>query len=250
MTVICVVSGKGGTGKTSVTAGISACLAGLGHKVCALDADVGLRNLDLALGLNERAIFDFSDVIMKRATLRDALVSHPEILNLSLLAAPFGMCENITFEQMSSLIDELQAKFDFCVIDCPAGLGSWIETIASLSNRAVVVATPDNASLRDASITRKALKACGISDVRLVLNRVRPKLINKLRAVNIDDAIDITGIQLVGIVPEDQTVIACANRGEPVVFQMKSLAARAYRNTTRRLLGEHIPLMKLPRKII
>lgn len=249
-TVICVASGKGGTGKTSVSAGISSCLAGLGYKVCALDADVGLRNLDLALGLNERAVFDFSDVIMQRATLSHALVSHSEILNLSLLAAPFGMSEEISKEQMLSLVNELRAQFDFCIIDCPAGIGNWLDTIASLCDRVIVVATPDNASLRDASITRKAIRAAGVSDIRLVLNRVRPKLINKMRAVNIDDAIDITGIQLLGIVPEDQTVISCANHGEPVVFHMKSLAARAYRNITRRMLGERIPIMKLPKKII
>lgn len=249
-TVICVASGKGGTGKTSVSAGISSCLAGLGYKVCALDADVGLRNLDLALGLNERAVFDFSDVIMKRTTLFDALVSHPEIMNLSLLAAPFGISEDISKAQMKELIDELSPKFDYCIIDCPAGIGAWLDTIASLCDRAIVVATPDNASLRDASITRKSIKASGVNDIRLVINRVRPKLINKMRAVNLDDAIDITGIQLLGIVPEDQTVISCANRGEPVVFHMKSLAARAYRNITRRMLGERIPIMKLPRKII
>ena len=248
-TTICVASGKGGTGKTSISAGISACLAALGYKVVALDADIGLRNLDLALGLNERAIFDFTDVILGRATLKQAVVPHPEITNLSLLAAPFGIADEITEDQMKDLISQLSASFDFCIIDCPAGIGKWLDIIASVSDRALMVATPDNASLRDAGITRKALRARGVSDIRLILNRVRPKLIRKMRAVNIDDAIDITGIQLLGIVPEDQTVIACANRGEPVVFHLNSFAAKAYRNITRRMLGERISLMKLPRKI-
>jgi len=248
---ICVASGKGGTGKTSVSSGLACCLAGLGYKVIVLDADIGLRNLDLALGLNERAIFDFSDVILERATLKQALVAHHSISNLHLLAAPFGTeLPDITKEQMATLMQEVNKLCDFCIMDCPAGIGSWLDIIASVSDRAIMVATPDNASLRDAGITRKFLKVRGVSDIRLVLNRVRPKLINKMRAVNIDDAIDFTGIQLIGIVPEDQTVIACANHGEPVVFHMNSYAAKAYRNIARRIIGENIPLMRIPRKTV
>lgn len=248
---ICVASGKGGTGKTSVSSGIACCLAGLGYRVVVLDGDIGLRNLDLALGLNERAIFDFYDVILGRATLKQALVSHDKIENLHLLAAPFGTeLPDITKEQMADLIASIDEICDYCIIDCPAGIGSWIDIIASVSDRALMVATPDNTSLRDAGVTRKFLKARGVSDIRLVLNRVRPKLINKMSAVNIDDAIDFTGIQLIGIVPEDQTVIACANKGDPVVFHMNSYAARAYRNIARRVVGMRVSLMKIPRKTV
>ena len=249
-TVICVASGKGGTGKTSVSAGISSYLAALGHTVCALDADVGLRNLDLALGLNERAVFDFSDVIMKRTTLSHAIVPHSEISGLWLLAAPFGISEEISKEQMQALVSDLRKQFEYCIIDCPAGIGKWLGIIASVCDRAILVATTDNASLRDAAITRKAIRASGVADIRLVINRVRPRLISKSRAVNLDDAIDITGVQLLGIVPEDQTVISCANHGDPVILQKKSRAATAYKNITLRLLGEHIPIMKLPKKLI
>lgn len=248
---ICVSSGKGGTGKTSITAGIASCLCALGYNVIVLDADIGLRNLDLALGLNERAVFDFSDVVLERATLSQALVPHHSISNLFLLAAPFGTdLPDISKEQMQALLKSISELCDFCIIDCPAGIGPWLDVIASVSDRALMVATPDNASLRDAGITRKFLKSRGVGDIRLVLNRVRPKLINKMRAVNIDDAIDLTGIQLIGIVPEDQTVIACANHGEPVVFHMNSYAARAYRNIARRVIGERVPLMKIPRKTV
>ena len=248
---ICVASGKGGTGKTSISSGIASCLAGLGYKVIVLDADIGLRNLDLALGLNERAVFDFYDVILERATLKQALVPHHSISNLHLLAAPFGTeLPDISKEQMEALMKSVRELCDFCIIDCPAGIGSWLDIIASVSDRALMVATPDNTSLRDAGVTRKFLKVRGVSDIRLVLNRVRPRLINKMRAVNIDDAIDFTGIQLIGIVPEDQTVIACANQGEPVVFHMNSYAARAYRNIARRVIGERVSLMKIPRKTV
>ena len=248
---ICVASGKGGTGKTSVTAGISACLAALDHTVVALDSDVGLRNLDLVLGLTERAVFDFTDVILGRASLMQALTQHPLIPNLYLLAAPFGGSRpEIRSDQMKWLTTEIGRHFDYCVIDCPAGIGRWFELVASVSDHAIMVCTPDNASLRDAGPARRMLLSHGVSDIRLVLNRVRPQLIRKMRAVNIDDAIDRTGIQLLGVVPEDQTVIACANRGELVVSHMNSLAARAYRNITRRLLGERLPLMKLPRRTV
>ncbi len=248
---ICVASGKGGTGKTSVTAGVAACLSALDHKVLALDCDIGLRNLDLALGLSERAVFDFTDVVFGRKDLMQAAIAHPLIPNLFLLAAPFGSSfPEITAQQLHALMDEIRRRFDFCVIDCPAGIGPWFEQVADVSDQAIMVCTPDHASLRDAGPCRRVLRAHGVSDIRLVLNRVRPQLIRRMRAVNIDDAIDRTGIQLLGIVPEDQTVIACANRGELVFSQMNSHAARAYRNITRRLLGERLPLMKLPRKTV
>lgn len=248
---ICVASGKGGTGKTSVIAGIAACLAALDHSVVALDADIGLRNLDLALGLNERAVFDFTDVISGRATLIQALIQHPLIPNLYLLAAPFGSVSmEIHPEQMQQLIAQIKLYFDYCLIDCPAGIGNWFDLLASVCDRAIMVCTPDNASLRDAGPARRVFLSHGVTDIRLVLNRVRPQLIRKMRAVNIDDAIDRTGIQLLGLVPEDQTVIACANRGELVFSCMNSSAARAYRNITRRMLGERVPLMKLPRKTV
>lgn len=250
-TTICVASGKGGTGKTSVTSGLASCLAALDYSVVALDADIGLRNLDLILGLNERAVFDFTDVITGRTSLDKALTQHPDIPNLYLLAAPLGSpATRITPENMKKLIAQINRKFDFCIIDCPAGIGTGFQLAASVSDRALMVCTPDNASLRDAALTRRELHMRGISDVRLVLNRVRPQLIRKLRAVNIDDAIDRTGIQLLGIVPEDQTVIACANKGELVFSHMNTLAAKAYRNITRRMLGERIPLLKLPRKTV
>lgn len=248
---ICIASGKGGTGKTSITAGLSACLAALDYKVVALDLDMGLRNLDLALGLSDRVVFDFTDVIFGRATLSQALTQHPLIPNLYLLAAPYGLSDPlVTTEQMQQLNRDIQKEFDFCIIDCPAGIGYDFMLAASVADRAIMVCTPDNASLRDAIPTRRALISKGISDIRLVLNRVRPQLIRKMRAVNVDDAIDRTGIQLLGIVPEDQTVIACSNRGELVFNHMNTIAARAYRNIARRFLGERIPLIKLPRKSV
>lgn len=249
-TAICVASGKGGTGKTSVSSGIACCLAALDKRVVALDADIGLRNLDLVLGLADRAVFDFTDVISGRATLEKALTQHPEIPNLYLLAAPLGIkSEDISIAEMKSLVDELKKMFDFCIIDCPAGLGFGFELAVEVADRAIVVCTPDVASMRDAQLTRTALKGSGIENIRLIINRVRPKLIKNLQAANIDEAIDKTGIRLLGIVPEDARVIASANCGTLVFKYMNTPAARAYRNISRRMLGEQIPLLKLKKRM-
>ncbi|MEG2857555.1 MAG: septum site-determining protein MinD, partial [Clostridia bacterium] len=206
---------------------------------------------DLILGLTERAVFDFTDVISGRASLETALTPHPVITNLSLLSAPLGSSGvPVDVPAMRALIAQLGERFDFCIIDCPAGIGSGFRLAASVSDRAIMVCTPDYASLRDASLTRSELRRLGVLDIRLVLNRIRPQLIKRMSAVNIDDAIDKTGIRLLGIVPEDQNVMACANNGELVFSKMRTPAARAYRNIAHRVLGERIPIMKLPRKCV
>jgi len=249
-TAICVASGKGGTGKTSVSSGLACCLAALDYRVVALDADIGLRNMDLVLGLQDRAVFDFTDVLTGRATLEKALTQHPQIPNLYLLAAPLGTnISDISIEDMKKLVEEIKKTFDFCIIDCPAGLGFGFDLAVAVADRALVVCTPDVASMRDAQLTRLALREHGISDIRLVVNRVRPRLIKNLQAANIDEAIDKTGIQLLGIVPEDPRVIACANQGILVFTYMNTPAARAYRNIARRLVGEQIPLLKLKKRM-
>ena len=248
---ICVASGKGGTGKTSVASGIACCLAAMDKKVIVVDADVGLRNMDIVLGLSDAALFDFSDVISGRVPLEKALLSHPMIENLSLLSAPLG--ENsgrgVSVEQMAELIREIKKLCDFCIIDCPAGLDFGFNLAASVSDSALLVATPDTVSLRDAQLTRSALKARGISEIRLVVNRVRPSLIRKLSSANIDQAIDSTSTQLLGIVPEDKAVIAAANKGKLLFADLRAPAAKAYRNIAKRLCGESVPLMKISKKI-
>lgn len=248
---ICVASGKGGTGKTSVASGIACCLAALGKKVVIVDADVGLRNMDIVLGLHDSALFDFTDVLSKRATLDTALLPHPLIPTLSLLSAPLGenAGRSVTPEQMAELIREIKTRCDFCIIDCPAGLDFGFRLAAAAADSALLVATPDTVSLRDAQLTRSALRARGITDIRLVVNRVRPSLIKRLAAANIDEAIDRTSTQLIGVVPEDKKVIECANRGKLLFSDLRAPAAKAYRNIAKRICGESVPLMKIPKKI-
>lgn len=248
---VCIASGKGGTGKTSVASGIACCLAALGKRVVVLDADVGLRNMDIVLGLSDAALFDFTDVISGNVELEKALLAHPLIDNLRLLSAPLGESagRNTTVEQMAQLVGEIKKLCDFCIIDCPAGLDFGFNLAAAAADSAILVATPDTVSLRDAQLTRSALKSRGISDIRLVVNRVRPSLIKRLAAANIDEAIDRTSTQLIGIVPEDKSVIEAANKGRLLFSDMRAPAAKAYRNIAKRICGENVPLMKIPRKI-
>lgn len=248
---ICVASGKGGTGKTSVASGVACCLAALGKSVIILDADVGLRNMDIVLGVADSALFDFTDVISGGVELSRALLTHPLIENLKLLSAPLGESagRETTVEQMVQLVQQIKEMCDFCIIDCPAGLDFGFKLAAAAADAAILVATTDTVSLRDAQLTRSALRARGISDIRLVVNRVRPSLIRRLAAANIDEAIDRTSTQLIGIVPEDKNVIEAANKGRLLFSDLRAPAAKAYRNIAKRICGESVPLMKISRKI-
>ncbi len=248
---ICVASGKGGTGKTSVASGIACTLAALGKQVIVLDADVGLRNMDIVLGVSDAALFDFSDVISGNAELSRALLQHPLIDNLKLLSAPLGEFagRDTTVDEMAELVSEMKKLCDFVIIDCPAGLDFGFKLAAAAADSAILVATPDTVSLRDAQLTRFALKSRGISDIRLVVNRVRPSLMRRFETANIDEAIDRTNTQLIGIVPEDKNVIAAANCGKLLFTNLRSPAAKAYRNIARRICGENVPLLKISRKI-
>lgn len=248
---ICVASGKGGTGKTSVASGIACCLAAMDKRVIVLDADVGLRNMDIVLGVSDSALFDFTDVISGNVSLQKALLTHPLVENLRLLSAPLGerAGRNVTPEQMAELVCEIKLMCDFCIIDCPAGLDFGFNLAAAAADCAILVSTTDTVSLRDARLTRESLKKRGISDIRLVVNRVRPSLIKKLAAANIDEAIDRTSTRLIGIIPEDRAVIEAANKGALLFSNLRAPAAKAYRNIARRICGESVPLMKIPKKL-
>ena len=242
---IVITSGKGGTGKTSVTGGIGSCLAALGKSVICLDADVGLRNLDIVLGLNEKAVLDFFNVMSGEASLESAAVTHPDIPGLSLLTAPAVYPKKWpNTAQMKGLIGLLKQKYDYCLIDSPAGLGSEFDLAACAADEAIVVTTPDIISVRDGAHVAAKLSRMNIS-ARLVVNRVRSKLMSRSGAVNIDDTMDGVGLRLLGIVPEDESVITCSNLGTPVILYKRTGASVAYLNIARRLMGARVPLMKL-----
>ena len=221
-----VASGKGGTGKTSLVAGVGAALAAAGHRTLCIDADIGLRNLDIVLGMTDRVLMNFADVIEGRCTLEKAAAQHPQLQQLYLLTAPMSLSPGqIQAEQMRTLLQKAREQFAFCLLDAPAGIGSGFRLSASSADRAIIVTTTDSSSLRDA-------------------HRVEKRLLRKLHR-NIDDAIDTAGLPLIGVVPEDEKVRLATNREVPVILTESGGAARAYTNIAARLCGRRVPLMRL-----
>ena len=240
--VIAVTSGKGGTGKTSITGGTAASLSLMGRRVLCIDMDIGLRNLDISLGLNDRALMDFSDVALGRCPLARAAVDHPTLKGLSLLTAPMALPASLTADKVRALLDTARTMYDYILIDSPAGLGTGFRLATCGADRALVIATNDTSSLRDAQRTVGELE--GVRQVHLVMNRIQLKLLRRLRTT-IDDAMNTAGLPLLGVVPEDPQVILCANLGEPLVTRGKRGAALACWNIAQRLEGLQVPVMRI-----
>ena len=238
---IMITSGKGGTGKTSLTAGAASCLAALGHRVLCIDLDIGLRNLDLVLGLSDRAVMDFSDVMEYRCSLLSACVEQPEIKGLYLLTAPLSP-DGLEAERFCQVVADAKDCFDFVFMDSPAGLGGGFQLALGAADRAVVVSAVDPAALRDAQRTVAELHE--LTQLHLVMNRVQPKLISKLRT-SIDSAMDTAGLPLLGVVPEDPNVTMATAAGVPLILTTYKGAAPAYLNIAKRLLGQRVPLLRI-----
>lgn len=238
---IVITSGKGGTGKTSVLCGVASCLAAMNYRVLCLDMDVGLRNLDIALGMTDRVLMDFSDVIHQRCALEDAAVEHPVISNLFLLTAPMRTSGlQIDAQDLIDLLEQIQQRFDYCLIDSPAGIGSGFALAGMGADRAVVVSTTDPASLRDAQQAVNLLRRRDIP-IHLLVNKMSKTMLRKLHTT-IDDAMDTAGLPLLGIVPQDDKVPICNSLGQSVILKEKRGAAIAYYNIARRLAGQRVPL--------
>ena len=241
-TSVAVTSGKGGTGKTSFTAAVGSCLAALGQRALCIDMDIGLRNLDIALGMSDLAVMDFTDVIEGRCAFERAVVEHPKIPGLFLLTAPFTLRLGLTPQHVAALVARAKEDFDFVLIDCPAGLGDGFQLAAGAVDRAVVVSMTDPSALRDAQRTVMELSP-KIETLHLVMNRVQPKLIRKLHT-NLDQAMTTAGLPLLGVVPEDLPVTLAAGEGTPLVLAHRKGAARvAYLNIAKRLMGRQVPLL-------
>lgn len=242
--VILVASGKGGTGKTSLTANVACALAENGHHVLAIDADSGLRNLDIVLGLNN-VVFTFADVAQGIVPLSRAAVPHPIFPTLRLLTAPIAL-PPLSAAQISHLMGEAQEMgFDYVLVDGPAGLAPEIGLFAQEATQGLVVTMLDEASVRGAECIARVLEDNNIVRIRMVVNRVRPALVRHGVMGNIDDAMDKIGLQLLGVIPEDEYVIACGSSGKCLLQEKKGGASAAFRNIAQRLDGIRLPIMRI-----
>jgi septum site-determining protein MinD len=244
--VIVITSGKGGVGKTTTTANISTGLASMGKKVVMLDTDIGLRNLDVVMGLENRIVYDLVDVTQGNCRLKQALIKDKRFENLCLLPAAQTKDKTaVKPEQMKELCEQLKKEFDFVIIDCPAGIEMGFKNATAGAEKAIVVTTPEVSAVRDADRIIGLLEAAEIRSPELIINRLRPNMVKKGDMMDIDDMIDILAIGLLGVVPEDELIVVSTNKGEPAVLDMKSVAGQAYRNISKRISGEDVPLIQL-----
>ncbi|KGR78656.1 septum site-determining protein MinD [Ureibacillus manganicus] len=244
---IVITSGKGGVGKTTTTANLGTALALQGKKVCLVDTDIGLRNLDVVLGLENRIIYDLVDVIEGRCKVHQAIVRDKRVdEKLFLLPAAQTTDKNaVNPEQMKSLVEELKREYDYVLIDCPAGIEQGYRNAVAGADRAIVVTTPEISAVRDADRIIGLLEQEDIEPPRLIINRIRKKLMNKEDNLDINDITTHLSIDLLGIIIESDDVISASNKGEPIVMDPNNKAALGYRNVARRILGESVPLMSI-----
>ncbi|MCG8538900.1 MAG: septum site-determining protein MinD [Clostridia bacterium] len=244
--VIVITSGKGGVGKTTTTANIGASLAMLGKKVAVLDADIGLRNLDVVLGLENRIVYDLVDVVEGVCRLKQGLIRDKRFEGLYLLPAAQTKDKSaVTPKQMQDLCKELKKIYDYVLVDCPAGIEQGFKNAIAGADRAIVVTTPEISAVRDADRIVGLLEAAELNSPMLIINRIRIQMVKKGDMMNIEDMTDILAIDLLGVVPDDEYIVISTNKGEPAARDEKSLAGQAFRNIAKRIMGENVPIMDL-----
>ena len=248
--VIVITSGKGGVGKTTTTANIGAALADKGHKVLLIDTDIGLRNLDVVMGLENRIVYDLIDVIEERCRISQALIKDKRCPNLVLLpAAQIRDKNDVNADQMKELISSLKDSFDYILIDCPAGIEQGFKNAIAAADEAIVVTTPEVSATRDADRIIGLLEAAGIKSPRIVVNRLRIDMVKEKNMLSVEDILDILAVKLLGVVPDDENVVISTNKGEPLVYKGDSLAAKAFKNIASRIEGVEVPLLDLDIKM-
>ncbi|MCU9592876.1 septum site-determining protein MinD [Caldibacillus thermolactis] len=244
---IVITSGKGGVGKTTSSANIGTALALQGKKVCLVDTDIGLRNLDVIMGLENRIIYDLVDVALGKCKLHQALVKDKRFEDKLFLlpAAQTSDKNSVNPEQMKTIIEELKKDFDYIIIDCPAGIEQGFQNAIAGADQAIVITTPEVSAVRDADRIIGLLEKAPIDAPRLVINRIRSNLVKDGDMLDVDEITNILAIELIGIVADDDEVIKASNHGEPIVMNPNNKASIAYRNIARRILGDSIPLQHL-----
>ncbi|HEY89706.1 MAG TPA: septum site-determining protein MinD [Thermoflexia bacterium] len=244
--IITISSGKGGVGKSTTTANLGIALALLGKSVICIDADIGLRNLDVMLGLENRIVYDIINVVTKQCSLRKALVRDKHCSNLALLPAA-QICDKsaISEDEMERIAREAAEQADFVFIDSPAGIEHGFRYAVKPADLVLLVTNPEVPAVRDADRVIGLLEAAGRAPVQLIINRLNPELVRRDVMLDADSIVNLLAIKLVGIVPEDPAILIAGNRGQPVVLDKQSLAGKSFRNIGRRLTGEEIPFMSL-----
>ena len=246
--VIVVTSGKGGVGKTTTSANVGTGLAMLNKKVVLIDTDIGLRNLDVVLGLENRIVYNLVDVVEGNCRAKQALIKDKRYPNLFLLPSAQTRDKTaVSPEQMKKLTEELKAEFDYIILDCPAGIEQGFKNAIAGADRALIVTTPEVSAIRDADRIIGLLEAEEMKRSDLIVNRIRMDMVSRGDMMSIEDVVDILSINLIGAVPDDENVVISTNQGEPLVGD-DSLAGQAYMNICRRILGEEVPLLDLSGK--
>ncbi len=239
--VIVITSGKGGVGKTTTTANLGSALALEGKKVALVDTDIGLRNLDVVMGLENRIVYDIVDVVEKKCKLRQALIKDKRFQELFLLPAAQTRDKSaITEEQMIELIKDLKEEFDYVLIDCPAGIEQGFKNAVAGADRAIVVTMAEISAIRDADRIIGLLESSQIKNPQLVVNKLRPEMVKKGKMMDVEDIVDLLSIDLIGVVPDDEYIITQTNKGEPVISNRKAPSGKAYMEIAKRILGENI----------
>ncbi len=245
-TAMVITSGKGGVGKTTTSANIGTGLAILGKSVVVVDADIGLRNLDVVMGLENRIVYDIVDVVEKNCRLKQALIRDKRYEKLYLLPAAQTKDKSaVSPEQMLDLVNDLKKEYDFIIIDSPAGIEQGFQNSIAGADLAIIVTTPEISAVRDADRVIGLLESKGLHNPKLIINRIRNEMVKRGDMMNMDDIIDILAIDLLGIVPDDEAIVVSTNKGEPVVIDEKALSGKAYRNITRRIIGDEVELLDL-----
>jgi septum site-determining protein MinD len=244
--VVTITSGKGGVGKTTTTANLAVALAQLGQKVVCIDGDIGLRNLDVILGLENRIVYDLVDVIEGRCRLKQAMIHDKRVKDLYLIPAAQTRDKSaISPNDMVSLCDELRPEMDWILIDSPAGIERGFRNVLAPADLVVVVTNPEVSAVRDADRIIGLVESEEKGPAKLILNRMNPAMIKRGDMLSPDDVLDLLAVELLGIIPEDENVVVGANRGQPVTFSDNSKAGLAFRNISGRLMGKNIPLMDI-----
>ena len=251
--IITITSGKGGVGKSTTTANIATALAKYGKKVVAVDFDIGLRNLDMILGLENRIVYDVVDVMEGNCNLAQAIIKDKKTNNLHFIPASQTKDKNVLDkDKVKKLLEDLKKEFDYVLVDSPAGIESGFEHSIFLADRAIIVTTPEISAVRDADrvigiIDAKSQKAINGEEVEkhIIVNRLKPDLVEKGDMLSVEDMLHILSLPLIGVVPDTEEIVSSTNLGEPIVHNEKSLAGEAFRRIAKRIEGEEIPLLDL-----